>query len=804
MIMNKFGSDNMKAKLLKEIASYLGETDDLNKVNNIEKLESNPSFFLTFWGHFSAGKSSLINSILSRDILPIQNRESTATLTYIRYGDDEKCTIFYDNGNNISVDVKEVKYIFQNSDEKYNVSEIDHLDIELNNDLLGTGLVIVDTPGINTLIKKHEELALDAIGQSGRIVYVLGGSPTAVDCEFIKNISDNGIEISFVRTKVDQINPQEEDVEKALNDDKEKLKEMLNHDIHFIAVSNEKDNIYFRNIKFVQDELKRITRQIDIEMENAINNRIDIFKKKYYNELQVKQDDINNLLNGEEEQINEKIESYKHNLKQLEIMNNQSVERINVEFEQACAVVKDDLKSYIENSIKSFEKKANKLENSKTIKNDLPILYEKSIKSASIRANTLIEDSLDGIIIKETTAMSDIVNNALGNVNDFSAPTYVEMKRDNQHEVDAYKSRIEEAEEKLELMKENYDKNKNELSKVGLPLDDQTYQDRIRELQKLEAEITDAVQMKRIDSNKGAKIGRRIGDAVDLALLLIPGEAIAAGIKGAADTTQLAQKLHKAGDAGKVVLNTLGVAEKTAGPVDKVRDFAYLIKSTLTKGNYSTVAERKVAAELIENGANKVGEIYENQKTNPLEFITAAYWFEKIGKSFDKPKYVIDVDAENERQRRIQQCKKERQEVIESRLQRKKQLGLYKNKIQEEEARIREQANLVLELENKEKEIEEQVQRESQIKSAKKYISSYIVYFTKTLQEIIRQMQEYYFNDAKENIILASNMRNAHLIKAIEQKKQQLEKLIEDKEKGNISLTSDLEIVKKYLDKLEG
>lgn len=791
----------MKAQLLKEIAGYLEETNDLNKLHDIERLENNPSFFVTFWGHYSAGKSRLINSILGRDILPIQNRETTAALTYIRHGDEEKCTIFYDSGENTSINIDDVKKIFQNTDGQYNVSEIDHLDIELNNDLLGTGLVIVDTPGINTLIKKHEELALDAIGQSGRIVYVLGGSPSAVDCEFIKNISDNGIEITFVRTKADRINPQEEDVEVALNDDKEKLKELLNRDIRFIAVSNEKDNIYYHNIRLVQDELRHITSQIDTEMENAINNRMDIFKKKYYDELKVKKADINNLLNGEEKRVNEKIESYRQNLKQLEDLNDQSVERIKNEFEKACILVKEDLNTHIENSTKRFELKANQFADSKTIKNDITLLYKKSIKSATIKANTLIEDALDGIIVNETTAMNEVVNKALGNVDDLGVPTYVEMKRDNQYEVDAYKSKIEEAEEKLKLMKDNYDKNKNELPQAGVQFDDQAYQEKMMELQKLKAEIPDAVQMKRIDNNKGAEIGRKIGDGVDLALLLIPGDAIAAGVKGVFDATQVAQKLHKAGNVGKVAVNALTTA---AGPIDKVRDFAYLVKSAFTKRDYSTWEERKAASALIENGANKVGEIYEKQKINPLEFITAAYWFEKIGSSFDKPEYVVDVDAENERQQLIQQYKVKQQEVISSRIQRKKQLGLYKNEAQEEQARIKEQEKYVLELKDKEKEIEEQVQRESQIKSAKKYISSYIVYFTKTLQEITRQMQEYYFDDAKENIILASNMRNAHLIKAIDQKKQQLERLIEDKEKGNASLISNLEMVNKYLEALEG
>lgn len=187
-----------------EAAEWLGETADVARLKRLKELLDNHRFYVTVWGHYSAGKSMLINNILSKDILPVQTRETTAVLTYIQYGTLEECVIVYENGTSTNYDLRVLKDIFQNTSKFEEVGEIDHLEVYVNNALLNTGLILVDTPGVNTVIQKHQDLAVDAIEQSGRIIYVLGNSPSNVDRQFIKQISDCGVHISFIRTKCDK------------------------------------------------------------------------------------------------------------------------------------------------------------------------------------------------------------------------------------------------------------------------------------------------------------------------------------------------------------------------------------------------------------------------------------------------------------------------------------------------------------------------------------------------------------------------------------------------------------------------
>lgn len=96
-----------------EAAEWLGETIDVVKLERLKELSDNHRFYVTVWGHYSAGKSLLINNILGKAILPVQTRETTAVLTYIQYGTLEECVIVYENGTSSNYELSVLKDIFQ-------------------------------------------------------------------------------------------------------------------------------------------------------------------------------------------------------------------------------------------------------------------------------------------------------------------------------------------------------------------------------------------------------------------------------------------------------------------------------------------------------------------------------------------------------------------------------------------------------------------------------------------------------------------------------------------------------------------
>lgn len=101
-------------------------------------------------GEFNAGKSTFINSLLRKKILKDGVLPTTAKICLIRHKDD--------NNNNNDTGVVNPDY-----DEIY-----------IENDFL-KHLAIVDTPGTNALISKHEKITQEIIPRSDLILFVTSG-----------------------------------------------------------------------------------------------------------------------------------------------------------------------------------------------------------------------------------------------------------------------------------------------------------------------------------------------------------------------------------------------------------------------------------------------------------------------------------------------------------------------------------------------------------------------------------------------------------------------------------------------------
>ncbi len=86
-------------KTYDQVAPYVGlentaRTYFESKRNWCDKLKE-PEFPVAFLGTFSAGKSTLINAIIGREILPEATESETAIPTYIRKGNQDKIVIHY-------------------------------------------------------------------------------------------------------------------------------------------------------------------------------------------------------------------------------------------------------------------------------------------------------------------------------------------------------------------------------------------------------------------------------------------------------------------------------------------------------------------------------------------------------------------------------------------------------------------------------------------------------------------------------------------------------------------------------------
>ena len=97
-------------------------------------------------GQFSSGKSTFLNALLSKNILPTGITPVTSKVNYIKYGDELKIKINYKDGRE---EFQSVEHIAKFTDQRGEVEEIEYLTLYVPLALLKE-IEFVDTPGLNS------------------------------------------------------------------------------------------------------------------------------------------------------------------------------------------------------------------------------------------------------------------------------------------------------------------------------------------------------------------------------------------------------------------------------------------------------------------------------------------------------------------------------------------------------------------------------------------------------------------------------------------------------------------------------
>ena len=165
------------------------KTEDIQK--NFEAA-INSDFRIVIVAPMSSGKSTLINAIVGRDLLPAVNQATTAVITEIKDNDQFENFIVNANdkyGNSVAVNVIATKKIISDLNYKKDPNDPEEKDAlihlvqlegpipNLPSDVLNT--VFVDTPGgNNSQNEEHEEMMDEAINDENKslILYVFNGA----------------------------------------------------------------------------------------------------------------------------------------------------------------------------------------------------------------------------------------------------------------------------------------------------------------------------------------------------------------------------------------------------------------------------------------------------------------------------------------------------------------------------------------------------------------------------------------------------------------------------------------------------
>lgn len=138
------------------------------KIKSIE----NKNYSIVLFGAFSAGKSSLINSLLGQKILPSLPRPTTSVITYIKQSSSENKNLTTKIFRANHVEVLQLVDLEIYITEEELAKNIDKIEIYYDCYWTRNGITFIDTPGISSIHKRHTEISFSFMKDADIILYV--------------------------------------------------------------------------------------------------------------------------------------------------------------------------------------------------------------------------------------------------------------------------------------------------------------------------------------------------------------------------------------------------------------------------------------------------------------------------------------------------------------------------------------------------------------------------------------------------------------------------------------------------------
>lgn len=603
------------------IATYLNESQDIINLAAFSKQLKEQQFYLPIVGQFSAGKSHLINNLLGQDLLPSLQAETTAILTFISYG-PAQASVELASGKEVVITLAEIKDLHHHNlesdpifSEKLGNERITRLNITLEHELLKPGLVIVDTPGVNTIVNDHEMFTQEILPETLALIYVFDKAPSAVDIKLLDKIQQFGINTTFVRTKIDLIHRHEESIDECEQIEQGILQKHLNRkQLAYFAVSNEVNQGWQDRMLSLYDYvLYDISFQSKELIEKGISNKLNQLSDKYQQQLRLKLVRESQLSKSSAEEIKNKLAQVKSSERSFQRKCKSIEEKISSATQQNKSNIERIIlanKNTVQASFASLIKGLGSVE--QISKSSPELAHQQTellINNIAVQSQQEIDKWIDGVYADyavEVEALSEELKN-LTHL-EFSIP----LSELGSHtlEIGRYQSVLDELEHLADIQK----KSENELQQLGISSNDllatQAHlKEHVAQIQQ-EQSALGQYQPHYIDIPGDKTVShmcKQVGALADIALMftpIAPLEAVAGGAK-----------------AGKVIQGA-SKAQKTMQQV--------------TKGvQQVAIGAQQVKRFKDQNQHNPL--IQQAEQTGIFDLLTLEFYFKKIGENFDTP-----------------------------------------------------------------------------------------------------------------------------------------------------------------------
>lgn len=251
---------------LRMVSKELALTNSMHDLTKCLSALSDEHFELVVVGEFSRGKSTFVNAMLGRRILPSSKKPTTAIISKIVYEDTPTYTLFYKDGSRKGLTEEDFLKItapregglmdkirsFASKKDQDELDKISYAEVGYPLSFCRENVEVVDTPGTNDLNVGRIEITYGYINKADAIIMLLSATQAMSQSEsdFLRErILGNQIrDIFFVISYKDQLHGKDEEqrVIKFVSDAIAKIAPELGDSVRIHLLSSKQTLVYRR------------------------------------------------------------------------------------------------------------------------------------------------------------------------------------------------------------------------------------------------------------------------------------------------------------------------------------------------------------------------------------------------------------------------------------------------------------------------------------------------------------------------------------------------------------------------------
>ena len=203
--LERAGSDLRLLEKIEQIVRERGMVEFRSALGAILDRAEDKTFEIAVFGRVSSGKSSLLNTILETDVLPVGVTPITAVPTGISHAPEASLTVSFFEAPTKTFDVTRLAEFATEQQNPRNSKHVNRIAVALPSPRLQAGVAFVDTPGLGSLATSgaSETLAYLPKCDLGVVLIDAGSTLTTDDLRTIMTLHEAAVPVNVLLSKAD-------------------------------------------------------------------------------------------------------------------------------------------------------------------------------------------------------------------------------------------------------------------------------------------------------------------------------------------------------------------------------------------------------------------------------------------------------------------------------------------------------------------------------------------------------------------------------------------------------------------------